>query len=182
MSGLRRAVRRLLEAIDALYRRRLGLTPVGPLLFVGVEPLQAPALELADGTRLPRGTPIGQLHFNNARAAAIPAANRLQNGVRFARLLRHSLAELAARARDDVALRDVMVYEGVTWFAPHGGAVGFESDLLPAGWRRRLLQAHFRLLLWAFSPTADRRALAEIAPRRFRISRDALIGNFAARR
>ena len=146
MNGLRRAVRRLLEAIDALYRRRLRLTPVGPLLFVGVEPLQAPALELADGTRLPRGTPIGQLHFNNARAAAIPAANRLQNGVRFARLLRHSLAELAARARDDVALRDVMVYEGVTWFAPHGGAVGFESDLLPAGWRRRLLQAHFRLL------------------------------------
>ena len=53
------------------------------------------------------GTPIGQLHFNNARAAAIPAANRLQNGVRFARLLRHSLAELAARARDDVTLRDV---------------------------------------------------------------------------
>jgi hypothetical protein len=96
VSGVRRGVRRLLEALDVLYRRRLGLTPVGPLLFLGVEPLHAPALELADGTRLPRGTPIGQLHFNNARAAAIPAANRLQNGVRFARLLRHSLAELAA--------------------------------------------------------------------------------------
>jgi hypothetical protein len=175
-------VQRLLGALDVLYRRRLGLTPVGPLLFVGVEPLHAPALELADGTRLPRGTPIGQLHFNNARAAAIPAASRLQNGVRFARLLRDSLAELAALARDDSALRDVMVYEGVTWFAPHGAAVGFESHPLPAGWRRRLLQAHFRLLLWAFSPTADRRAFTEVLPRRFRISRAALIGHFAARR
>jgi hypothetical protein len=75
----------------------------------------------------------------------------------------------------------VLVYEGVTWFAPHGDAVGFESDLIPDGWRRRLLRAHFRLLLWAFSPTADRRALAEVSPRRFRISRDALIGSFAAR-
>ena len=26
-----------------------------------------------------------------------------------------------------------MVYEGVTWFAPHGAAVGFESDPLPRG-------------------------------------------------
>ncbi len=181
MNRVRRAVRRLLEALDVFYRRRLKLTPVGPILFLAIEPLHAPALELADGTRLPRGTPIGQLHFNNARAAAIPAASRLQNGVRFARLLRHSLAELAARARDDVTLRDVPVYEGVTWFAPHGAAVGFESDPIPPGWRRRLLQTHFRLLLWAFSPTADRRALADVSPRRFRISRAALIGNFAVR-
>jgi hypothetical protein len=174
-------VRKLLEGIDVLYRRAQRLTPVGPVLFLGIEPLHTGTLELANGTRLERGTPIGYLHFNNARAAAIPARNRLQNGVRFARLLRDSLAELASRARDDVALRDVPVYEGITWFAPHGGAVGFESDPVRDGWRRRLLQAYFRLLLWAFSPTADRRAFAEVSPRRFRISRDALIGHFAAR-
>jgi hypothetical protein len=163
---VRPVVRRALEQIDALYRRRLRLTPVGPMLFVGVGQERF----------------IAHLHFNNARAAAIPASTRLQNGVRFARLLRQSLAELAARARDDALLRDVVAYEGVTWFAPHGGAVGFESDVIPAGWRRRLLTAHFRLLLWAFSPTADRRALAEVAPRRFRISREALIGHFSVRR
>jgi hypothetical protein len=180
VSPLRTAVRKLLEAIDTVYRRAQGLTPVGPVLFLGIGRLDERTLELANGTRIGPGTPIGHLHFNNARAAAIPAKNRLQNGVRFARLLRDSLAELAARARDDATLRDVPVYEGVTWFAPHGDAVGFESDPIPDGWRRRLLQAHFRLLLWAFSPTADRRALTEVAPRRFRISRDALIGYFAA--
>jgi len=181
VNPLRGLARRILEGVDVLYRRRQRLTPVGPVLYLGVVPLHEATLELANGTRLERGTPIGHLHFNNARAAAIPAANRVQNGVRFARLLRLSLAELATRARDDVALRNVPVYEGVTWFAPHGDAVGFESDPVPDGWRRRLLRAHFRLLLWAFSPTADRRAFAEVSPRRFRISRDALIGSFAAR-
>jgi hypothetical protein len=181
VNPLRSGVRRLLEGIDVFYRRAQRLTPVGPVLFLGVEPLHEATVALANGTRLERGTPIGHLHFNNARAAAIPAVNRVQNGVRFARLLRHSLRDLAMRARDDVALRDVPLYEGITWFAPHGDAVGFESDPIPHGWRRRLLQAHFRLLLWAFSPTADRRALGEVAPRRFRISRDALIGSFAAR-
>ena len=178
MNLVRPLVRRALEQIDVLYRRRLRLTPVGPLLFVGVEQgrRQGSGDNPAEAVRTPR---IAHIHFNNARAAAIPASTRLQNGVRFARLLRQSLAELAALARDDALLRDVVVYEGVTWFAPHGGAVGFESDAIPAGWRRRLLTAHFRLLLWAFSPTADSRALAEVAPRRFRISRDALIGHFS---
>jgi hypothetical protein len=171
VSVARRLARKLLAGADVLYRRALRLTPVGPLLFVGIE--AGSAAGTAEDARR-----VAHLHFNNARAAEIPAASRLQNGVRFARLLRQSFAELATLARDDATLRDVAVYEGITWFAPHGATVGFESDAIPAGWRRRLLTAHFRLLLWAFSPTADRRALSEVAPRRFRISREALIGNF----
>jgi hypothetical protein len=179
VSIARRFVRSVLAAVDTLYRRALNLTPAGPLLFVGVEADRRGAEPEAKGRRAVR---VGHLHFNNARAAEIPATSRLQNGVRFVRLLRQSLAELADLARDDASLRDVAVYEGVTWFAAHGATVGFESDVIPDGWRRRLLTAHFRLLVWAFSPTADRRALAEVVPRRFRISRDALIGNFAVPR
>jgi hypothetical protein len=177
---LRPLVRRALEVVDSIYRRNRRLTPVGPMLFVGVEQERR---RRRDSRGAGAGAPrVAHLHFNNARAAGITAATRLQNGVRFARLLRQSLAELAVLAREDGLLRDVAVYEGVTWFAPHGATVGFESDAIPVGWRRHLLTAHFRLLLWAFSPTADRRALAEVAPRRFRISRDALIGNFSVPR
>jgi hypothetical protein len=79
VNPLRGGVRKLLEGIDVLYRRAQRLTPVGPVLFLGIEPLQSATLELANGTRVERGTPIGHLHFNNARAAAIPAANRLQS-------------------------------------------------------------------------------------------------------
>jgi hypothetical protein len=178
----RRLLRAVLERIDAGYRHRRELVPVGPLLYVGLERHRGSSCVLHDGTRLETGAWIGRLHFNNARAAAVQASGRTQAGVRFARLLFVSFAELAERARVDARVREVALYEGVTWLRPHGRAVGFDAEPLPAGPRRWLLDTHFRLLILAFAPAAHDAALADVAPRRFRITRDALLANFGQHR
>jgi hypothetical protein len=174
-------VRGILSAVDAAYRRAYALRPVGPVLFVGLS-RRGSMLRKAGRARGAEPQPVAHLHFNNARAAEIQATGRLQNGMRFGRLLRDSFVELAKHARDDAAFREIAAYEGVTWFGSHGDAVGFQSEPLSEGWRRRWLAAHFRLLVWAFSPTGDKRAFDEIAPRHFRITREALIAAFADRK
>jgi hypothetical protein len=179
---VRTVLRGALERVDEFYRRRFNLAPVGPLLYVGLERHEGEPCALHDGTRLEPGAWIGRLHFNNARAAEVEADNRPQAGIRFARLLRDSFAELAERARSDAPLREVAVFEGVTWLRAHGGNVGFDAEPLPHGPQRWLLGAHFRLLIWAFAPVARGAAVLEVAPHRFRITRDALIASFGGRR
>jgi hypothetical protein len=175
-------LRGALERIEAIYRRRSRLAPVGPLLYIGIERHDGVACEFPDGTQLAKGDWVGRLHFNNTRAAALEAESRLQAGVRFARLLRASLAELAEKARSESAMREVAVYEGVTWLRAHGGAVGFDAQPLPRGLRRWLLGLHFRLLIWTFAPVAHGSAARDVAPHRFRITRRALIDSFGVRR
>jgi hypothetical protein len=178
----RNALRNALERADDSYRRRFELAPVGPLLYVGLERHEGAPFALRDGTRLEPGAWIGRLHFNNARAAAVEADSRPQAGIRFGRLLRDSFAELAERARGDTLLRQVALFEGITWLRMHGGAVGFDAEPLPHGPRRWLLGAHFRLLIWAFAPVARGTAMLSVAPHRFRITRQALIDSFGGRR
>jgi hypothetical protein len=174
----RQVLRRTLERVDAAYRERCRLLAVGPLLYVGLERHEGEPCELGDGTPLAPGDWVGRLHFNNARAAEVEAASRPQAGIRFARLLRDSFAELAERARGEAPLRDVAVFEGVTWFRAHGMTVGFDAQPLPRGPRRWLLAMHFRLLIWAYAPVARGAAVLEVVPHRFRISRRALIESF----
>lgn len=178
----RQLLRRTFERVDDWYRERFRLSPVGPLLYVGVERHEGAPFALADGTRLEPGAWIGRLHFNNARAAAVEAENRLQAGVRFGRLLRDSFGELAERTRDEASLREVVLFEGITWLRAHGGQAGFDAEPLPHGVRRWLLGAHFRLLIWAFAPVARGSAMLEVVPHRFRISRRALLESFGASR
>jgi len=181
-SGPRRFIRATLERVDRYYRDRFELRPVGPLLYLGLEQHQGDACPLYDGTRLEPGGWVGRLHFNNSQAASLQASSRLQAGVRFARLLRDSLGELADRARHDAHVREVALYEGITWLRQHGTSVGFEAQPLPLGLRRWLLGLHFRLLIWTFAPAARAAAMADVAPSRFRITRQALIQHFGTRR
>lgn len=178
----RQVLRRALERVDAAYRERWRLAPVGPLLYVGLEQHEGDPCALSDGTQLEPGAWVGRLHFNNARAAAVEADSRPQAGIRFARLLRDSFTELAERARGEAPLSSVAVFEGVTWFRAHGVTVGFDAEPLPRGLRRWLLTAHFRLLIWAFAPVARRSAVLEVVPHRFRITRRALIESFGSAR
>lgn len=177
-AGLLRAT---LERLDSRYRERLQLAPVGPLLYLGLARHEGEPCALADGTRIETGAWVGRLHFNNARAAAVEAETRPQAGIRFARLLRESFTELAQRAHDDVRLRPVQMFEGVTWLRAHGRGVGFDAQPLPHGLRRWLLSAHFRLLIWAFAPVATRAAIGAVSPHRFRITRRALQASFGPR-
>lgn len=178
--GLRSIGRRLLRRIDGWYRRKFALRPLGPVLMVGYEPYQGDPRVFPDGTRLAARQLIGTLHFNNVRLAALRGRTRQRVGLRFARLFRRSLQCLAEQAQSDPVYKNVLVYHGITWFKPHGRAVGFVSETLPDGWRRRWLTAYFRVLAWGFTPLPEQAAAAP-QPRRFWITREELIRHFGLR-
>jgi hypothetical protein len=182
MSWLRGLARRFLAGVDASYRRRHRLRPVGPMLYVAPARYPGPAMTFADGTRLVPGDAYGALHFDNSRIAALGEGNRIRTGVRFARLLRDSLGQLAEESRRDPVLRDLPVFHGITWIREHGGAVGFVSEPLPAGPRRRLLGAHFRMLKWVFAPSLRTAVTDAPEPRRFWLTRADLLEKFGRER
>ena len=84
-----------------------------------------------DGTVLRDNDPIGRLHFNNASIAALGEGSMHRVGFRFASLMRESLRTLAEVAHSDPALRDVRVFQGITWLPAHGEVVGFVSTPMP---------------------------------------------------
>jgi hypothetical protein len=135
-------------------------------------------MTFADGTRLVPGDDYGALHFDNSRIAALGEGSRVRTGVRFARLLRDSLRDLAAATRNDPALRDLPVFHGITWIREHGERVGFVSEPLPIGPRRRLLGAHFRMLRWVFAPSLRTSLPGAPEPRLFWLTRTDLLTNF----
>jgi hypothetical protein len=178
MSWSRALARKLLAGVDVAYRRRHRLRAVGPVLYVARARYPGPAITFPDGTQLVPGDDYGALHFDNSRIAALGEHSRIRTGVRFARLLRDSLGQLAEASRQDPALRDLPVFHGITWIREHGAAVGFVSEPLPAGPRRRLLGAHFRMLKWVFAPSLRSAVTDSPEPRQFWLTRSDLIENF----
>lgn len=177
MNTARNAVQRALKAVDRWYCRRYRLQALGPVLLLGRGRYRGPELHFEDGTSLRDNEPIGRLHFNNSSIAALGEGSMHQTGFRFAKLMRVSLLRLAEQARSNPDLSDVRVFEGVTWIPQHGAVVGFVSQPLPPGWRTMWLAMHFRLLLWAFAPTAKIREAAQAKPRVYWLTRTALQQN-----
>jgi len=182
MQWHRAVARAALARVDAFYRRRHGLRPVGPMLFVGRARYPGPGMSFADGTQLAPGDVYGTLHFDNSRIASLGEVSRNRSGVRFARLLRDSLAQLADASREDPALRDLPAFHGVTWIREHGAQVGFVSVDVPAGIRRRLLALHFGLLRWVFAPSLPASRAESPDPRMFWLTRSGLHANFGRRK
>lgn len=178
MQWPRSIARACLARVDTLYRRRHGLRPVGPMLYVGRARYRGPAMTFADGTSLAPGDPYGTLHFDNSRIASLGEVSRNRSGVRFGRLLRDSLAKLADASRDDPALAALPAFHGVSWIRDHGAHVGFVSEAVPRGLRRRLLAAHFRLLRWAFAPSLRAARTETPEPRTFWLTRKNLQRSF----
>jgi len=174
----RALARNVLDVVDEIYRRRHRLRPVGPMLYVARARYRGPHRQFADGTRLAPGDTYGELHFDNSRIAALGEGSRSRTGVRIGRLLRDSFATLAEASSADPGLRDLDSFHGVTWLREHGGRVGFVSEPLPDGLRRRLLALHFRLLRWVFAPSLHTGVRDTPAPRSFWLTRNELLANF----
>ena len=100
-------------------------------------------------------------------------------GFRFAKLMRESLRHLAEAAQSDPSLRDIHVFQGVTWIPAHGEVVGFVSTPMPKNWKTRLLAGHFRMLMWVFAPSARTRSRGRAEPRLYWLTREALTRNVA---
>jgi hypothetical protein len=177
MKLLHSAARRALGLIDAWYYRRHRLRTLGPVLYVGQARYRGPELSFADGTLLRDNDPIGRLHFNNASIAALGEGSMQRVGFGFAKLMRESLRALAEVAHSDPALRDVRVFQGMTWLPAHGEVVGFVSTPMPRTWRTRFLAGYFRLLMWVFAPAAPIRAREHAEPRFYWLTRTALTQN-----
>jgi hypothetical protein len=176
----RRIIQRGFRLYDGLYRQIFRLEAVGPLLYLGRARYRGPARVLADHTPLHPGEPVGTLHFNNARIASLyqlyGAGRRMI--FHYTRLLLASLQALAAKAQVAPELRDVMVYQGISWLRPHGERFGFQVEALPDGSRAFLLRCHFRLLLYASAPEDKFRNIGPIRPHVFWLTRQQLIKHF----
>lgn len=165
---------RCLIFVDRGYQWIHALEPVGPLLLVGRRRHWGPARCFDDGTVLSAGEWIGTLHLRNSRLAGlVREASRHSAGWRFAAHMRASLAALAhySAASHGEAL---VAFNGTTWMKPHGLGVGFSCDPLQDGWRRRLLELHFRWLRHGFAPAAFRGVRRPLEPRDFWITSAAL--------
>ncbi|HKE95633.1 MAG TPA: hypothetical protein VKB34_15065 [Povalibacter sp.] len=177
MSPLHRCARTMLGWVDAWYYRRYRLRTLGPVLYLGHDRYHGPPLQFEDGTLLRDNDPIGRLHFNNASIAALGEGSMHRVGFRFAKLMRESLRQLDDAARSDPELRDVHVFQGVTWIPAHGDVVGFVSTPMPKSWKTRLLAGHFRMLSWVFAPASRIRDRADKEPRLYWLTREALARN-----
>ncbi|HEX2493927.1 MAG TPA: hypothetical protein VHK24_09135 [Steroidobacter sp.] len=174
---LHRFAHKILVLLDGWYYRRYRLRTLGPVLYLGRGRYRGPELQFADGTVLRDNDPIGRLHFNNSSIAALGEGSMHRVGFRFAKLMRESLHTLAQAAHSDPALRDICVFQGVTWIPAHGKVVGFVSTPLPRNWKTRLLAGHFRLLTWVFAPAAKIRSREQAEPRLYWLTRAALMEN-----
>jgi hypothetical protein len=177
MSFIHGWARRALEGVDRWYYRRHQLRTLGPVLYLGRARYRGPEICFEDGTRLRDNDPIGRLHFNNASIAALGEGSMQRVGLRFARLMRESLRQLAQAAHTDPSLREIAVFQGLTWLPAHGEVVGFVSTPLPKTWKTRLLARHFRLLMWVFAPSARIRGRGHTEPRQYWLTRAALTRN-----
>jgi hypothetical protein len=175
--NLHRVARRVLGWVDRWYYRRYRLRTLGPVLYLGHARYSGPEIRFPDGTILRDNDPIGRLHFNNSSIASLGEGSMQRVGFRFAKLMRESLRQLAQAAQTDPSLREIAVYQGVTWIPAHGEVVGFVSTPLPVSWRTRLLAVHFRLLSWVFAPAARIRERSSKEPRLYWLTRKALEEN-----
>lgn len=149
-----RFARRVYLSQERLYRRVHGLQAVGELIYLGRTAYRGPGKILSDRTRINPGDPLGVIHFDNLRLAAIeqqPGSPR-HRAFEFLRLLRGSLTLLAEKVRADSELDDIAGFRGITWMPSRGRHLGFETEPLPSGIRARWLKLHFRLMLHAFYP------------------------------
>jgi hypothetical protein len=144
---------RLWEKVD---RRRRRIHPIrrGGVLGVEFGRYHGPPLELADGTWVRHGDPIGVLHIDNARARQVATSDWQARGLREARA---DLVRLAAWAALQPAGRRPVAYTGATLMGPFARRIGFEVRSRPRTARTRLDDWFLRWLIARWSPRGRER-------------------------
>jgi hypothetical protein len=179
MHWVRNLVQRGLGHVDQRYQRANRLQAVGPILYVGRAIYRGPTIRFDDDTALNAGDEVGMLHFNNLRFTQIESATQAAVALGFARLMIESMHALADRAFRDPAFCDLSVFHAVSWLPAHGHRVGFVTQPLPDGARKRLLAIWFQLLVWAFAPAQESRS-SRPDPHFYWLTRKVLLQRFAA--
>lgn len=156
---------------DRAYRHWHKLEEVDEFLLVKKQHYQGEPQVFRDGTQLAAGDTVLALHFNNEFMAQLHKNNEKASSRRvvwsFGKALINSMNQLHQDLQTKYAADDIKAITGVTWFKTHGDKVGFESEPLPAGWRRGLLHWQFRLLLLALFPQLKAHRNSELMPHQF---------------
>ncbi len=155
--------RRVVIAYDWGYRlvHRLDRPAacIGPVLRVERCRLRG-ALQLADGTQLRPGIPIGVLHLDNKRVLALHTSGLRPGaiGFEFRRLFLISLQTLAAGAAEGGPLAPLGAYAATTLFHRRLPALGFTSaDGGDRSVWRHLVTRYERALLSSLHPAGTAR-------------------------
>lgn len=181
MEAFRRLVQRGLRGVDRRYHRAHRLQPVGPILYVGREKYRGPTIQFVDDTLLEVGDDVGTLHFNNLRFTQLEAESATGAALGFVRLMIQSLRALADKAHNDPRFSDLAVYHAVSWLPGYGDKIGFVTAPYPSGMKKRLMAAHFRLLIWAFAPIEQSRK-ARPDPHFYWLTRKELLRRYGSTR
>ncbi len=148
------------ESLDRWFERRFQIRPIGEggyIMRLGLMRYRGPRLEFQDGTVVAPGDLVGELHLDNARAAALHAQGRA--GLRFRREVLRVLLALARDLSARPEYRSLPAVCGASLFWAEATFVGFEHRQLPPftrwwlGWWERYLLARYH--------PAGRRRLAE---------------------
>lgn len=172
---LRGLLRLVLRCVDFVYHWRHHSEAVGPLLLVNASVHDGPDKEFADGTLIRHGDTIGAIHFDNRVTAKFTSRSARAAAIQLLRVLMQSLEVLAQKSVDDPEYARFKVYRGITWLPSHGATVGFETEPLAEGRRRRFLTRFFRVLVWAVAPSAETRTSAHVEPIVFWMTRTQLL-------
>jgi peptidoglycan-N-acetylglucosamine deacetylase len=135
------------EWLDRWFARRYKIRPIGEGGFIfrlGLVKHGGPRLEFRDGTVVRPGDLVGELHMDNARAAALHAQGRA--GFRFRREVFRVLPALAQDLERRPEYRSLPAVCGASLLWAEAEVAGFEHRPLPAfmrwwltWWERHLL-------------------------------------------
>jgi hypothetical protein len=176
-----KALNRIFLCYDIGYRILHRLYPVDNFLYLKICRYRGKFRLFADGTALHDGDPIGIIHVNNHYLVGVYAEGSSRRAAyAFGYALIESMHKLALELERNPSFHELAIISGVTWFKTHGNKIGFESEPLSEGRRKRLLTKHFRLLLYAMFPHLAKREGARLEPHRFWLTRNRLIESMTA--
>lgn len=189
----------VVSGIDRLLRLRHGVFEFSDdpqcLLRVGIT--RSPqTIELADGTIVPRGAPVAELHFWNERLSQLGAEKA---GTAWAKCfvigMKQSFGELAEKLTTDDRLTEALAVHGKVWsprthkpdkvlrLAEFTGFEIHESSRLPAPlerWCDFWRQVYLRMLIWLFDKAASNRARKGYVCRSIWMSRREFLARYAS--
>lgn len=146
--------------LERWFERRYQIRPIGEggyVLRFGIIRYRGPHLTLGDGTVVAPGDPVGELHMDNRRVAALHTEGRA--GLRYRREVFRLLPVLAHDLRTRPEYSAINAVCGASLFWAEAVWAGFENRPLPVfsrwwlGWWERYLLARYH--------PAGRRRLAE---------------------
>ncbi len=141
---------RLLQALNRWVVRHDRIDPIGTggyILRLKLTRHRGPRVVLRDGTVIRRGDPVGELHLDNERAAALHAQGH--GGIRFRREVYRALAALAAELARREEYRPIAAVYGASLFWAEAAHAGFEYRDIPPftrwwlGWWERYLLSQY---------------------------------------